>query len=133
VDERTASAGTISEALGSVRWTTSDRFRSSLVTITPAQGETTIQVVEKTLPRIRRIFHLLPAAWAAMIAAPIVGALGIAGPVGVVAALAGSAVLGVGIGRGVWNLLSLRSGQRVERLAAALSEEAARAAGGEGK
>jgi hypothetical protein len=133
VDERTTSAGAISEALGSVRWTTSDRLRSSLVTITPAHGETTIQVVEKTLPRIRRIFHLLPAAWSAMIAGPIVGAFGISGPVGVAAVLAGSAVLGVGIGRGVWNLLSVRSGQRVEKLAAALSEEAARAAGGEGK
>jgi hypothetical protein len=64
-----------------------------------------------------------------MIAAPIIGALGVAGPVGVAAVLAGSAVLGVGIGRGVWNLLSVQSGQRVERLAAALSEEAARAAG----
>jgi hypothetical protein len=90
-------------------------------------------VVEKTLPRIRRIFHLLPAAWSAMIAGPIVGAFGISGPVGVATVLAGSAVLGVGIGRGVWNLLSVRSGQRVEKLAAALSEEAARAAGGEGK
>jgi hypothetical protein len=133
VDEHTTSAGAISEALGSVRWTTSDRLRSSLVTITPAHGETTIQVVEKTLPRIRRIFHLLPAAWSAMIAGPIVGAFGISGPVGVATVLAGSAVLGVGIGRGVWNLLSVRSGQRVEKLAAALSEEAARAAGGEGK
>jgi hypothetical protein len=129
VDEHTTSAGAISEALGSVRWTTSDRLRSSLVTITPAHGETTIQVAEKTLPRIRRIFHLLPVAWAAMIAAPIIGASGITGPVGAAATLAGSAVMGVGIGRGVWNLLSVRSGQRVERLAAALSEEAARAAG----
>ena len=93
IDERTDSAGTISEALGSVRWTSDDRFKSSLVSITPEGGETTIQVVEKARPRMRRIFHALPAAWAAMLAAPILGAASL-GPLGTVGAVALSLVTG---------------------------------------
>ena len=123
VDERADAAGSISEALGSVRWTASDRFKSSLVSITPQAGETSIQVVEKAAPRLRRVFHMLPAAWAVMIATPMIGAAGLGAAAGLTLA-AGSMVAGAGIGRVVWNLLSSQSTRRVERLAAELSQEA---------
>jgi hypothetical protein len=123
IDERTESAGTISEALGSVRWTSSDRFKSRLVSITPEAGETTIQVVEKALPRMRRLFHALPAAWAAMIAAPVLGAAGL-GAVGTIGAVALSVAAGAAVGRGAWSLMSASSARRVERLADALTREA---------
>ena len=84
VDETTDGTGAISEALGSVRWTSSDRFRSTLVSLTPAHGETNLQVVEKAVPHLRRIFHLLPAAWGVMIATAVLasGGLGPAATVG---------------------------------------------------
>ena len=75
VDDHIDTAGTVSEALGSVRWTSSDRFKSTRVSITPEGGETAIQVEEKASPRLRRIFQLMPAAWSVMIAAPMIAAL----------------------------------------------------------
>ena len=62
VDDETDSTGAISEALGSVRWTTGDRFHSMQVSLTPENGETVIQVVQKVRPRLRRVMQLLPAA-----------------------------------------------------------------------
>jgi hypothetical protein len=123
VDERADTAGTISEALGSVRWTSSDRMRSNLVSITRERGETRIQVVEKAAPRIRRVFHFLPAAWGMMIATPIIGSIGI----GVGGALVGVGLgiaVGAAAGRAAWTMLSASSARRVERLAGALAEEA---------
>jgi len=130
VDERTDTAGTISEAVGSVRWTGSDRFKSSFVSITPGGGETSIQVVEKSVGRLRRIFHFIPAAWGLMLVAPLAGGagVGVAGGIGLAAL---SALAGAGVGRVVWNVLSGQSARRVERLAAALADEA-RAAGRQG-
>jgi hypothetical protein len=72
IDERAEDAGTISEALGSMRWTSSDRFKSTRISITPGGGETSIEVVEKVVPRMRRIVHLVPAAWASMFAGSFV-------------------------------------------------------------
>ncbi len=122
VDERTDSAGTVSEALGSVRWTSSDRFRSTRISITKGAGQTSIEVVEKALPRMRRIFHLVPGAWGVMIAAPVIGALQL--PAGGTAALVGlSLAAGAGLGRAAWSLLSAQSGRRVRRLAEGLANE----------
>jgi hypothetical protein len=123
IDEKADSAGAVSEALGSVRWTGADRFHSTQVTITPARGETTIQVVEKASPRMRRILHLLPAAWGSILAGATVGTLEPGAAVG--AGLLGLG-LGVGalVGRAAFAYASLRSGGRVERLAADLSREA---------
>ncbi len=128
IDDRTDSAGTISEALGSVRWTSSDRFRSTRVSITRARGETSIEVVEKARPRMRRIFHLLPAAWSLMIAGSFIGAMQLPGAAA--AAVAGLTIAaGAGIGRGVWSLVSAQSGRRVKQLAEGLAAEAHDAVG----
>ena len=127
VDERTDSAGGVSEALGSVRWTGADRFHSTQVVITPANGETTIQVVEKAAPRVRRILHLVPAAWGSILASAVAGTVE-PGTAGAMALLALGAGLGALAGRAVFSWASLRSGSRVERLAADLSREAHQAA-----
>jgi len=119
VDERADGAGTISEALGSVRWTSSDRFKSTRISITPGGGETSIEVVEKVVPRMRRIMHLVPAAWASMFAAASELPLG-----GSVAAAAIGLAVGVAVGRAAWNLFSAQSGRRVQRLAEELATEA---------
>ncbi|MDH3271475.1 MAG: hypothetical protein OEN56_09100 [Gemmatimonadota bacterium] len=128
VDERTDTTGAITEALGSVRWTGQDRFKSTRVSVTPRNGETTIEVVEKAEPKMRRIFQLLPTAWGPMIAAPFIGALQL--PVaGSLALIAASMIAGFAVGRGVWSLVSSASGRRVHRLAAELADEAVSASG----
>ncbi len=123
VDDETDSTGAISEALGSVRWTTGDRFHSMQVSLTPGNGETVIQVVEKVRPRLRRVTQLLPAAWGVMLAGLMVRA---ADPTALsaVIGLAAGVLVGGGLGRLVWNRLSARSRDRVERLAAELSRHA---------
>lgn len=127
VDERTDSAGAVSEALGSVRWTGSDRLRSTRVSFTPARGETAIEVVEKAEPRMRRIFHLLPAAWGVMLAGPLAASLQ-PGTAAAFAIAGLGAVVGVGAGRAVWSALSAASARRVHRLAETLADEGMRAA-----
>jgi hypothetical protein len=124
IDEKSDAAGEVSEALGAVRWTSRDRFHGMQVSITPENGETTIQVVEKALPRMRRVVHLLPAAWGAMLSGGLLASAGAQGELGLLTAL----ILGVGggaaAGRAVWTWLSARSRGRVERLADELSREA---------
>jgi hypothetical protein len=128
VDERASSAGTISEALGSVRWTSSDRFYSTQVQVTPADGETSIQVVEKAMPRMRRVLHGVPAAWGMILTAGPATSAGL--PVALTLGAVGlGALAGVAAGRAAWGFLSGRSGTRVARLAAELTEEARRASG----
>jgi hypothetical protein len=126
VDERADGTGNVSEALGSLRWTSADRFRSLQVSLTPGAGETRIQVVEKAKPRFRGVVQLLPAAWGAMLAMPIVGA-GTVGGIAIAGVLAGGALVGGAIGRGVWSFLSARSHARVNALAEALSTHAGEA------
>ena len=121
IDERTDNTGSVTEALGSVRWTSTDRIRSMQVSITPQDRETVIQVMEKTVPRVRRIIHFLPAAWAAMLATPPIISMN---PSGLSALLAYglTALAGAGIGRLAWTWMSANSARRVRRLAADLAE-----------
>lgn len=121
-DERVAGTGSVAEALGSIRWTASERLRSTAVSISRSEGETSISVVEKTPPRLRHIFHFVPPAWALMIAAPSIGALQLSAPA-TGAALVGAILAGAGVGRAAWKLLSRRSEKRVRELADALTAE----------
>ncbi len=127
VDEHADGTGAVTEALGSVRWTARDRLKSTRVSITPRRGTTAIEVVEKAEPRLRRIFHALPAAWGVTLAGVGLAAAP-AGPLGSVVVAVLAAAVGAGVGRGVWALLSTASDQRVHRLAERLASEAAEAA-----
>ncbi|MDX1492582.1 MAG: hypothetical protein R3253_00805 [Longimicrobiales bacterium] len=125
VDERTDSAGSITEALGSVRWTGRDRFKSTRVSVTPKDGETAIEVVEKAEPKMRRIFHLVPPAWALMLAGPFAAEF-VASAAGTIGLIVLAVAVGIGVGRGAWTLVSELSRRRVQRLAEELADEAAR-------
>ena len=125
VDEHADGTGSVTEALGSVRWTARDRMKSTRVSITPRDGETAIEVVEKAEPRLRRIFHLLPAAWGVMFAGAAVAAVP-GGPLAAAAIAGGAALVGAGAGRTAWNVLSAFSDRRVHRLAEQLAREADR-------
>ena len=127
VDNTAESTGVVSEALGSVRWTASDRFKSTQVSITPGSGETTIQVVEKAIARVRNAITLVPAAWGTIFAGALVSAgdasLGASALIGGL-----GAALGLAAGRTAWGVLSRSSAARVEKLAADLAREARTAA-----
>jgi hypothetical protein len=62
-----------------VRWTGSDRIRSTQISITPEGGETRIQVTEKLAPRLRRAVYAVPALWGVMLAGPLIEQLGLSG------------------------------------------------------
>jgi len=124
VDELADGTGSVTEALGSVRWTARDRLKSTRVSITPRADETVVEVVEKAEPRLRRIFHLVPAAWGVMLAGAVVAAAP-GGPVGAAVVAGLAALAGAGAGRAAWSILSASSDRRVHRLARRLAEEAA--------
>lgn len=124
IDENASGAGAVSEALGAVRWTSSERFRSTQVSLTPEGGETVIHVVEKAAPHLRPLSQLIPAGWGGVLALGVVGSLGAV--VGASVVLAG-AVAGAAAGRLYWSWLSARSGRRVDRLASVLAAAAQRA------
>lgn len=128
VDTSSEVAGIVSETLGSTRWTASDRFRSTQVSITPAKGETTILVVERATARLRRIAHAVPAALGVMLTLGTVGALNpSSGMVAALAALGGA--IGATAGSLIWRRLSGRSAARVERLATEFALQAGEAGG----
>jgi hypothetical protein len=133
VEDRIAMAGTITEALGSVRWTSvsaNHHFTPvTQVTVTPAEGETRISVSQRFDERVRRIVHLLPTLWGGMAGVVVAAAAGMTVLPGAIS-VAGVAAVGFGIGRKVWQSMASRSGNRVERLTAELVEEAKRISGG---
>ncbi len=116
--------GEVSEALGATRWTASDRFRTTQVSLTPAKGETTIQVVERATTRLRRLVHLVPASVSAAVTAGTIGAFELSSG-GVTAFIALGFAAGATLGRMVWSRMSLHGAARVEQLAEELSREGA--------
>ncbi|MEM7417658.1 MAG: hypothetical protein AAF389_19375 [Gemmatimonadota bacterium] len=128
VDARAEGAGTVTEALGSVRWAAADRFVGTQVTVTPKGGQTSIDVMEKTPARLRRVVHFLPVAWSLIGALPLMEAT--PGVLPTIAIGAAALVAGTAVGRAAFSLLSNRSEARVKRLAADLADAANRASEG---
>ncbi len=124
VDGGSEAVGEVSEALGATRWTASERFRTTQVSLTPAKGETTIQVVERATARLRRLVHLVPASVSAAVTAGTIGALDLPSG-GVAACIAVGFAAGATLGRMAWSRMSLQRAARVERLAEELGNEAA--------
>lgn len=128
VDASAQGAGSVTEALGSVRWSATDRFVATQVTVTPRDGQTTIEVTEKIPARLRRVVHFVPMAWGLVGALPLME--GSAGILPTVAIGGAALVVGAAVGRGAFSLLSRSSERRVRRLAAELAQLATAASGG---
>lgn len=124
IDREVDGAGTLSQALGSVRWTASERLRDTQVRISAGANQTTIEVVEKTRPRLRFVMQVIPAMWGVIAAMPAL-ASGVSAPLGTAIAVA-SAVAGGLMGRGAWTAMAHRSDERVHRLAESLADQASR-------
>lgn len=131
VEERVAAAGTVTEALGTVRWTSvaSGHNLSPItqVAFTPGDDETHIQVTRRWDPPLRVLVNLLPGMWAGIIGLAVAGSIGLA-TLGTAAAIAGTAAGGLAIGRAVWHAIARRNAAHVDRLTADLAEEARRIA-----
>ncbi|MEO8480166.1 MAG: hypothetical protein ABI542_11100 [Gemmatimonadota bacterium] len=125
IDDRVDSAGTVTEALGTVRWTSADRGRgmdrSTQVSLTVQGDETQMQVVERHPARLRTMLHLIPASWGLMIAGGIAASPGV-GPVSGIGLALGGAIAGLGLGRSVWQALARRRARDAEELASTLAD-----------
>jgi hypothetical protein len=123
IENHVDATGTVTEALGTVRWTSVSRGhkfdRTLQVSLSSADEETQIQVVQRYPSGLRAVLHFLPGAWGGMIGAAVGASVGIA-PIAVIAATVGAAALGMGIGRGIWQTMARRSEREVERVATEL-------------
>lgn len=124
VDAEVPAQGTVGEALGSVRWTSANRFLSRQVVIQPGEGETVVRVEERFTDRLRGVLHGLPAAYGGGLALIAATEAVAAGPWGAAAIAAGGALAGLGLGRALWSAVRRRSSRRVGRLAERLEVEA---------
>jgi hypothetical protein len=127
VDEEMPAQGSISQALGNVRWHSRGRFLSRQVSIEPGEEETLVRVEERFEHRLRAMIHAIPSSYATMLGF-IVGMEQIGGaPWGIGLGIAAGAGVFAVSGR-IWNWVSRRSRARVEllsdRLAADASERA---------
>lgn len=129
VEDQVEQTGTVTEALGTVRWTSVGRGHKldsiTQVAITATDQETQIQVVQRYPDAIRALLHFLPGAWGAGIGLGVVG--GAAFPVAASAAIVvGAGALGIGVGRAAWQMIARRSAAKVQQVAQTLADEAAR-------
>ena len=128
VDERVPAQGTIGEALGSVRWSSADRFLSRQVSIEPSASETLIRVEERYSDAFRTALHGIVTTYG-LFAGLVVGLELLGGP-GAGALMAGAAGASAwAIARGAWSAISRRSAQRIKALSDLLQGEADRALG----
>jgi len=123
IDDQVDAPGTVTEALGTVRWTARDRWLTTQVAVALDPVGTTIKVHERLEPRLRGLLHLLPTAWGAMAGIVVTAAAGGAVLPGA-AIVAGCALVGAATGRGIWEILSERSQRRVDQLADDLAAHA---------
>ena len=130
IDADSSEQGTVGEALGSVRWTSSNRFSSRQIVLQPGDTESVVRVEERYTRRARAVIHLLPMTYAAGAGLAAGAEFFVAGAAQASVAV-GAALAGFGIGRAIWSFLRSRSARRVEGLIGKLGDEAARMTIGE--
>ncbi len=124
VEDRAGRPGSVSEALGTVRWTSAEPHRwTTQVTFSAEGGETRIAVHERAADGLRQVFHALPGLWGGMLGLAAGMTAGLAAAP-VVAFVGAGAAIGFGIGRSVFAWRSRESAERVESLARGLEETA---------
>jgi hypothetical protein len=126
VDAEVAAQGTVVEALGAVRWTSSSWFLNTQVSVEPTNGETLLRVEERYSDSVRGPLHGIPTFWGLILGLGIsLGELGLALPVALVIAVAVAAIGWVS-GDLIWRGVAAGSGKRVRGLADRLATEAPR-------
>jgi hypothetical protein len=132
VDDTMTAQGTVTEALGGVRWTSSSRRLSRQVQFEPKEGETVIRVEERYPTHVFRLARWLPTAYVGFFSWLIATE-------GATEALAGGTVLAVSLAVTVWLVASFilrwvagESRDRVHGLADRLAERAEALGRGDG-
>ncbi|HEX9728022.1 MAG TPA: hypothetical protein VGA37_05930 [Gemmatimonadales bacterium] len=127
VEDRVATTGTVTEAVGTIRWTSvpggHKLQRLTQVAITPAAGETHIQITQRYATPVRTILHAVPASWGAIAGLAIAGSAGVAS-LPAAGLLLGGLLVGGGIGRGMWHYLARGNEHTARQLADDLAAEA---------
>ena len=126
VDQEVAAHGTVVEALGAVRWTSSGWLLNTQVSVEPTNGETLLRVEERYSDSVRGPLHGIPTFWGLILGLGLsLGEFGVALPVALVIAVAGAA-LGWLSGDLIWRGVAAGSGKRVSSLVDRLANEAPR-------
>ncbi len=127
LEDHVSATGTVTEALGTVRWTTitdgSRDFRMTQVAITPTDDETHLQVTSRISNRLRVVLQLVPVGWGAIIGVGVAGSNGLAAAATLALTL-GGAVAGGAIGRWIWERIARSNRRRAERLTDSLAQSA---------
>ena len=126
VDQEVNAQGTVVEALGGVRWTSTARFINTQVSVDPSGEDTILRVEEHYSDMIRGPLHGAPGGWGAMVGL-IVGieTFSLAAPLVILLCFIG-AMVGLFTGNMIWRSLSHGSHKRVQALADKLTVEASR-------
>jgi hypothetical protein len=128
LEEAMDQSGTVTDALGTVRWTSltpDQRFDpTTQVSLLTQKGETQISVVRRHPAMMRGFLHTLPGVWsAALYAAVASGGFHAADRVIAIGA-AVFALIGVGIGHAIWQVIGERSARKVQDVADRLASAA---------
>lgn len=115
IDEHIQAQGTVSEALGVIRWNGSDRFLNSQVALEPSDEGLHIRIEEKIPHKLRSMLHFIPGSYAAFIAAALAAQGDLAAPLIALLGLSAGAG-GLALGGMVWRYISKRSSARVRAL-----------------
>lgn len=103
--------GTVTEALGTVRWTSvagSRVGRTTQVSVTPASDETHVQVLSRYPSRVRVLLQAVPASWGLIIGSGLAQSAG-AGGLATAALAGGVALVGGLLGRAAWTFAANRN------------------------
>ncbi len=120
IEDQVDATGTVTEALGTVRWTSIGRGhkfdRTTQVSLTVKPDETQIQVVQRYPSGFRAVLHLLPTMWSGMLGAGLAASSQVSALAGTAIGL-GAGLLGFGIGRTIWRVMAGRSARDTQRVA----------------
>ena len=124
LEEAMDQSGTVTDALGTVRWTslTPDQHfdPTTQVSLVPKQGETQILVVQRHPAAMRALLHILPPIWSGALFAAIAAGMK-AGDSFIAMGLAIFAMIGVAIGHVIWQTIGERSERKVRDVADTLA------------
>lgn len=128
LEEAMDQSGTLTDALGTVRWTSltpDQRFDpTTQVSLVPKRDETQILVVRRHPAAMRAFLHILPPIWSGALFIVIAkGGFHAADSV-LAIGFALFALIGVGIGHSIWQLIGERSAQKVREVADTLAATA---------
>jgi positive regulator of sigma E activity len=125
IEDRIGRPGTVTEALDTVRWTSTSSMWTTQVSLSSGPGGSKVGVHERINDRSRRVLFILPGNLGLMIGMIVAGSIG-ASTAGMLSVAAAGGIAGLAIGRAAFKRFSRASRERVERLAADVAEAARR-------